>query len=59
MANARLHIICGNCGCNDMWQWELIKDFHDYDGIMSDGLVLRCKNCSTNHCLDDYAEKRP
>ena len=27
---AKLHIICGNCGCNNMFKWYIAKDALDY-----------------------------
>lgn len=26
MARAKLHIICGNCGCNDMFTFKIIPN---------------------------------
>lgn len=61
MVNARLHIICGNCGCNDMFEFEAIKDFHDYTDEVERfeyGYVLTCKNCHTNHDIEDNTIKK-
>lgn len=59
MARARLHLICGNCGCNDEWEWEHQKNGVDLDGInFADNVTLTCKNCSTNHSLFDYAKQK-
>lgn len=32
MARARLHLICGNCGCNDMWSYSINPEGNDLDG---------------------------
>lgn len=57
MVCAKLHIICGNCGCSDMFTYRIIKDYHDFGDYTDDGVVLHCKNCSTNHDIEDNAEK--
>lgn len=53
MARARLHIICGNCGCDDELKYSIEKDFHDYGDHMEDGVVIVCRNCSTQHDLSN------
>lgn len=52
MARARLHLICGNCGCNDEWEWQYVAG----DTDASSDVYLSCKNCSTLHSLNDNAE---
>lgn len=57
MARARLHIICGNCGCNDMFAWSYDPEANDMgDGTFRPGVYLTCKNCATLHDLDDNAK---
>ena len=58
MARARLHVICGNCGCNDMWKWKH-KEEEVVDGeVMADEDVsLYCGNCITIHSLNDNAKR--
>lgn len=53
MVRARLHIICGNCGCNDMFKLNV-----DHD-IMEDMIYvyLKCENCGTLHNLNHYKGK--
>lgn len=58
MARARLHVICGNCGCNDMFTHEIVKDFHDYGDHQEDGVVLMCGNCTTLHDLSDTVPEK-
>lgn len=59
MARARLHLICGNCGCNDAWEWEHVSDAIDHgDGTFSPDVHLVCRNCSTLHGLSDNAEHK-
>lgn len=56
MVMARLHIICGNCGCNDMFDWRYEPKANDMgDGTFQDGVYLSCNNCATIHDLDDNA----
>ena len=59
MVNARLHIICGNCGCNDRWEWEYVPDqTEDEDDPQPAKVYLSCRNCATLHNLNDNAEMR-
>ena len=59
MVCARLHVICGNCGCNDDFEYGHAKAFVGNDDEAKQwktGLV--CKNCSTIHSLDDNAKNK-
>ncbi len=56
MARARLHLICGNCGCNDMWKYRISVDGNDINGVLYPAVWLVCGNCSTLHDLDSNAE---
>lgn len=58
MSRSRLHLICGNCGCNDMWKYYQDPKGLDTDGNQYPCVFLVCNNCSTLHCLDDYAEHK-
>lgn len=53
MVMAKLHIICGNCGCNDMFEW----DYNVGDDLGDEDTTITCKNCSTIHSLNDNAER--
>ena len=56
---ARLHIICGNCGCNDDFEYMHSNSPADRDELtMRYKTTLVCKNCSTRHDLDDNAENK-
>lgn len=57
MAHARLHIICGNCGCNDMFSFEIVTDYDDDKECDYQRVSISCGNCSTLHCLEDNAEE--
>lgn len=57
MARARLHIICGNCGCNDMFTYSVVRDGNDYGTHREDAAYLHCGNCATSHDIGDNASK--
>ena len=60
MANAKLHLICGNCGCNDMWKWRYEPEALDNgDGTFTPDVFLTCDNCATLHGLSDNAQMKP
>lgn len=51
MVRARLHLICGNCGCNDDWTWSYDPEAMD-DGVkFTPDVTIKCGNCSTHHSL--------
>lgn len=56
MVMARLHTICGNCGCNDMFSYEVYEE-QDWDDELGDvtrqKVTLTCGNCATIHWLND------
>ncbi len=47
MARARLHLICGNCGYNDMWSYRIAPEGTDIDGELFPAVYLSCGNCAT------------
>jgi len=51
MAMAKLHIICGNCGCDDSFEWK----HHAATMDENERVDLLCTNCSTIHQLGDNA----
>ncbi len=53
MARARLHIICGNCGCNDELKYEIDPKGHDFGDHFEPAVYITCENCSTLHDLED------
>lgn len=57
MVRARLHLICGNCGCNDDWSLKISQVLDDeIEGKMNTTAHFACGNCSTLHFLDEYIE---
>jgi hypothetical protein len=59
MVMARLHVICGNCGCNDMFTFAIDPKGHDMTGHIDDSeryepaTYISCGNCATLHDLSD------
>jgi len=59
MVRARLHIICGNCGCNDMFRFQIhLKGRCDNDGTEHPSVAIRCGNCSTIHTLSTTIKEK-
>ena len=55
MAHAKLHMICGNCGSNDQFTYEIVTYSDDDTGEERKRISIACNNCSTLHCLEDNA----
>ena len=53
MARARLYIICGNCGCNDEFEYRIIKDGQYKGETRTPAVNIICNNCMTLHDLSD------
>ncbi len=51
MVNARLHMICGNCGCNDQWENSVYIADGEGEKLHVD-MHVSCKNCATLHTLE-------
>lgn len=58
MANAKLHIICGNCGCNDSFFYEIDEKGQDFGTHFEPSVFIVCKNCSTLHDLETTIPKK-
>ena len=56
MVNARLHIICGNCGENDMLSYKIKNEIDDDTQEQYQSVDLICNNCHTIHNLDINAK---
>lgn len=57
MVRARLHVICGNCGCNDEFEWQHIPlEVIDGNVVQDEDVVIECRNCVTLHYLSDNAK---
>ena len=55
---ARLHIICGNCGSSDMFEYDIVTDYDDDEECDYERVSLCCNNCATLHNIEDNAERR-
>lgn len=58
MAHAKLHIICGNCGQNNMFGYEIYTEFDDDTYEPFQVVYINCNNCGTLHTLDDNAKQQ-
>lgn len=61
MAIASLHIICGNCGCNDLFKFSIDPEGHDItqkdEPLFKPAVFIICGNCTTLHDLSDTVEE--
>jgi len=57
MVMAKLHMICGNCGCDHEFKYEIVLDFDDDKESHYLRVSVTCENCSTIHGLEDNAEE--
>lgn len=58
MVMARLHVLCGNCGCNDEFKYEIDLEGRDVDGdTFEPEVYITCRNCSTIHTLSNTIEE--
>ena len=55
MATAKLHLICGNCGCDNQWSWQHHPENENHE--TGEDVYLICNNCSTIHQLSQKATK--
>ena len=55
MVHASLHMICGCCGCKDQFEYKIVDDLKDFGDRFEEGVLIHCRNCCTNHDLDDNA----
>lgn len=58
MARAKLYIICGNCGCDDLFEATFDSTGVDVTEVEDEPMFLpeiylSCRNCSTSHSLSD------
>lgn len=57
MVMARLHVICGNCGCNDEFEYTAFDQANDEGEIVGIAVRIKCRNCGTIHSLEDNAKE--
>lgn len=56
MAHAKLHMICGNCGCDNMFSYQIGTELNDDTMEEYQYVSICCENCSTIHRLEDNAK---
>ena len=59
MVNARLHVICGNCGILNDFSFKVDmtgNDISDEELKFEPAIFLSCNNCHTLHDLSEYGE---
>ncbi len=57
MVMAKLHIICGNCGSSDNFEYDIYDFFDDEKESEHERVNIICKNCITVHALEDNAKE--
>lgn len=58
IANPRIHIICGICGCKDMMTFRIVKNGNcDKDGNEYDAVYISCRNCLSLTNLNEIIEE--
>jgi len=61
MTMAKLHMICGNCGCNDGFEFKIDPTGHDIsddEAKFEPAVFIICLNCAVLHDLSDNAKLR-
>lgn len=58
IANPRIHIICGICGCNDEFEFKITKELDDDTGEKKKVVYISCRNCSSLTGLDELMDER-
>lgn len=58
IANPRIHIICGICGCNKKFEFKIGEGFDDDTGETFPKVNIYCGNCSSLTGLDELMEER-
>lgn len=59
MVHARLHLICGNCGGADDFEWRHIaKEAVDGETMQDEDVYISCRNCVTIHSLNTKAKRK-
>jgi hypothetical protein len=54
MVKESLHVICGNCGRNDMMKFEIDLN----EDTMENDVYILCSNCCTLNNLEDTIPRK-
>jgi hypothetical protein len=57
IANTRIHIICGLCGCKDMLWFSVVKELNDDTNKKFNQVYVTCKNCKSLTALDEVINR--
>lgn len=57
MVNARLHLICGNCGNDE--KDLFVAEYNKGDDLTAPTIYIKCKYCGTLHNLENNAIIKP
>ena len=57
IANPPIHIICGLCGCNRLFEYEICSELNDETDVMEDKVIITCRNCGTLTYLDELIKE--
>ncbi len=58
IANPRIHVICGICGCNKMFKYEIDTEINDDTDEEYQSVSIICGNCGSLTGLDELMEER-
>lgn len=53
IANPRIHVICGLCGCNHMFEYKIGTEIDDDTEKEKFVVYIHCKNCGSSTGLDE------
>ena len=59
MEMIKSHLICGNCGWNEMPDYEIIEAGWDTEEEIereNELVLITCPNCSVSHVLGEFNE---
>lgn len=60
MVMAKLHLICGNCGNSEHWEWNYTpEELCNGETINAKDVDISCLDCATIHLLSDNAKSKP
>jgi len=59
IADPRIHMICGICGSNKYFEYEIVPRGNcNFDGEEYTAVVVVCNNCSSLTNLDEIVEEK-
>jgi RNase P subunit RPR2 len=58
IANPRIHIICGICGCNKLLTFTIKEDIDDDTNKKYHYVSILCENCGSLTGLDELIKQK-